>query len=153
MCTYCSTGDLHALWRAAGRFTEATVRLFAAELVLVLGEWGLSPPPEGGNGYGAGRGHPGSDSSILSPVYLHDLGIVHRDVKVGDRREGGQKGTEGLCIPWHGGPTPELVLFQMENILLDERGEGLVALAWGHPVHGVTPSSCTVLPPRASQTC
>uniref|UniRef100_A0A8C9EV61 Ribosomal protein S6 kinase related n=1 Tax=Pavo cristatus TaxID=9049 RepID=A0A8C9EV61_PAVCR len=51
MCTYCSTGDLHALWRAAGRFTEATVRLFAAELVLVL-------------------------------VYLHDLGIVHRDVKM-----------------------------------------------------------------------
>ena len=37
--TYCSTGDLHALWRAAGRFAEATVRLFAAELVLVLGEW------------------------------------------------------------------------------------------------------------------
>uniref|UniRef100_A0A669P5H3 Ribosomal protein S6 kinase related n=1 Tax=Phasianus colchicus TaxID=9054 RepID=A0A669P5H3_PHACC len=51
MCTYCSTGDLHALWRAAGRFTEATVRLFAAELILVL-------------------------------VYLHDLGIVHRDVKM-----------------------------------------------------------------------
>lgn len=39
VCTYCSTGDLHALWRAAGRFAEATVRLFAAELVLVLGEW------------------------------------------------------------------------------------------------------------------
>ncbi|XP_065588301.1 ribosomal protein S6 kinase-related protein [Cyrtonyx montezumae] len=51
MCTYCSTGDLHALWRAAGRFAEATVQLFAAELVLVL-------------------------------VYLHDLGIVHRDVKM-----------------------------------------------------------------------
>ncbi|XP_061219437.1 ribosomal protein S6 kinase-related protein isoform X2 [Neopsephotus bourkii] len=51
MCTYCSTGDLHALWRAAGSFTEATVRLFAAELVLVL-------------------------------VYLHDLGIIHRDVKM-----------------------------------------------------------------------
>ncbi|XP_051665454.1 LOW QUALITY PROTEIN: ribosomal protein S6 kinase-related protein [Manacus candei] len=50
MCTYCSTGDLHALWRAAGCFAEATVRLFAAELVLVL-------------------------------VYLHDLGIMHRDVK------------------------------------------------------------------------
>ncbi|XP_009984867.1 PREDICTED: uncharacterized serine/threonine-protein kinase SgK494, partial [Tauraco erythrolophus] len=46
MCTYCSTGDLHALWRAAGRFTEATVRLFAGA------------------------------------VYLHDLGIVHRDVKM-----------------------------------------------------------------------
>ncbi|XP_050178017.1 ribosomal protein S6 kinase-related protein [Myiozetetes cayanensis] len=51
MCTYCSTGDLHALWRAAGCFAEATVRLFAAELVLVL-------------------------------VYLHDLGIMHRDVKM-----------------------------------------------------------------------
>ncbi|KAM9616059.1 ribosomal protein S6 kinase-related protein isoform 2-T2 [Morphnus guianensis] len=51
MCTYCSTGDLHALWRAAGHFAEATVRLFAAELVLVL-------------------------------VYLHDLGIMHRDVKM-----------------------------------------------------------------------
>ncbi|XP_074451503.1 ribosomal protein S6 kinase-related protein isoform X1 [Larus michahellis] len=51
MCTYCSTGDLHALWRAIGRFAEATIRLFAAELVLVL-------------------------------VYLHDLGIVHRDVKM-----------------------------------------------------------------------
>ncbi|XP_015736162.1 ribosomal protein S6 kinase-related protein isoform X6 [Coturnix japonica] len=51
MCPYCSTGDLHALWRDAGCFTEATVRLFAAELVLVL-------------------------------VYLHDLGIVHRDVKM-----------------------------------------------------------------------
>ncbi|XP_067165768.1 ribosomal protein S6 kinase-related protein [Apteryx mantelli] len=51
MCTYCSTGDLHARWLAAGCFAEATVRLFAAELVLVL-------------------------------VYLHDLGIVHRDVKM-----------------------------------------------------------------------
>ncbi|XP_025903711.1 uncharacterized serine/threonine-protein kinase SgK494 [Nothoprocta perdicaria] len=51
MCSYCSTGDLHARWLAAGRFAEATVRLFAAELVLVL-------------------------------VYLHDLGIVHRDVKM-----------------------------------------------------------------------
>ncbi|XP_048180898.1 LOW QUALITY PROTEIN: ribosomal protein S6 kinase-related protein [Corvus hawaiiensis] len=50
MCTYCSTGDLHALWRTAGCLAEATVRLFAAELVLVL-------------------------------VYLHDLGIMHRDVK------------------------------------------------------------------------
>ncbi|KAF1496640.1 hypothetical protein FQV18_0015913, partial [Eudyptula minor novaehollandiae] len=39
MCTYCSTGDLHALWRAVERFAEATVRLFAAELVLVL-VWG-----------------------------------------------------------------------------------------------------------------
>ncbi|XP_010210483.1 PREDICTED: uncharacterized serine/threonine-protein kinase SgK494 [Tinamus guttatus] len=51
VCTYCSAGDLHARWQAAGRFAEATVRLFAAELVLVL-------------------------------VYLHDLGIVHRDVKL-----------------------------------------------------------------------
>ncbi|XP_048679636.1 ribosomal protein S6 kinase-related protein isoform X2 [Caretta caretta] len=51
MCTYCSTGDLYTLWASAGRFAEATIRLFAAELVLVLG-------------------------------YLHDLGIVHRDVKM-----------------------------------------------------------------------
>ncbi|KYO37174.1 protein KIAA0100-like [Alligator mississippiensis] len=51
MCTYCSTGDLHALWAASGHLEEATVRLFAAELILVLG-------------------------------YLHDLGIVHRDVKM-----------------------------------------------------------------------
>lgn len=28
----------------------------------------------------------------------------------------------------------------MENILLDERGEGLVALVRGHPVHGNVPS-------------
>ncbi|XP_025070386.1 uncharacterized serine/threonine-protein kinase SgK494, partial [Alligator sinensis] len=51
MCTYCSTGDLHALWASSGHLEEATVRLFAAELILVLG-------------------------------YLHDLGIVHRDVKM-----------------------------------------------------------------------
>lgn len=51
MCTYCSTGDLYSLWAAAGRLTEASIRLFAAELVLVLG-------------------------------YLHDLGIMHRDVKM-----------------------------------------------------------------------
>ncbi|XP_039364191.1 ribosomal protein S6 kinase-related protein isoform X1 [Mauremys reevesii] len=51
MCTYCSTGDLYTLWDSSGRFAEATIRLFAAELVLVLG-------------------------------YLHDLGIVHRDVKM-----------------------------------------------------------------------
>uniref|UniRef100_A0A8C3T526 Ribosomal protein S6 kinase related n=1 Tax=Chelydra serpentina TaxID=8475 RepID=A0A8C3T526_CHESE len=51
MCTYCSTGDLYTLWASSGRLAEATIRLFAAELALVLG-------------------------------YLHDLGIVHRDVKV-----------------------------------------------------------------------
>ncbi|XP_019366521.1 PREDICTED: uncharacterized serine/threonine-protein kinase SgK494 [Gavialis gangeticus] len=51
MCTYCSTGDLHTLWAASGHLEEVTVRLFAAELILVLG-------------------------------YLHDLGIVHRDVKM-----------------------------------------------------------------------
>ncbi|KAB1266566.1 putative serine/threonine-protein kinase [Camelus dromedarius] len=60
MCSYCST-DLHSLWSTVGCFAEASIRLFAAELVLVL-------------------------------CYLHDLGIIHRDVKV------------------------------MENILLDERG-------------------------------
>uniref|UniRef100_A0A8C9MWB3 Ribosomal protein S6 kinase related n=1 Tax=Serinus canaria TaxID=9135 RepID=A0A8C9MWB3_SERCA len=69
MCTYCSTGDLHALWRAAGCLAEATVRLFAAELVLVL-------------------------------VYLHDLGIMHRDVKVGGSGAGGWRmGWRGVSEP------------------------------------------------------
>lgn len=27
-------------------------------------------------------------------------------------------------------------MFQMENILLDERGKSLVALVWGHPIRG-----------------
>ncbi|MXQ84574.1 hypothetical protein E5288_WYG020666 [Bos mutus] len=51
MCSYCST-DLYSLWSAVGRLTEASIRLFAAELILVL-------------------------------CYLHDLGIIHRDVKNG----------------------------------------------------------------------
>nr|KAF6289723.1 hypothetical protein mPipKuh1_015231 [Pipistrellus kuhlii] len=50
MCSYCST-DLYSLWSAVGCFAEASIRLFAAELVLVL-------------------------------CYLHDLGIIHRDVKM-----------------------------------------------------------------------
>ncbi|XP_069883402.1 ribosomal protein S6 kinase-related protein [Dipodomys merriami] len=50
MCRYCST-DLYSLWSAVGCLPEASVRLFAAELILVL-------------------------------CYLHDLGIVHRDVKM-----------------------------------------------------------------------
>ncbi|XP_052612095.1 ribosomal protein S6 kinase-related protein isoform X12 [Peromyscus californicus insignis] len=50
MCSYCSM-DLHSLWSAVGGFPEASIRLFAAELVLVL-------------------------------CYLHDMGIIHRDVKM-----------------------------------------------------------------------
>ncbi|XP_027622909.1 ribosomal protein S6 kinase-related protein isoform X2 [Tupaia chinensis] len=50
MCSYCST-DLHSLWSTVRCFPDTLVRLFAAELVLVL-------------------------------CYLHDLGIVHRDVKL-----------------------------------------------------------------------
>ncbi|XP_021495473.1 ribosomal protein S6 kinase-related protein isoform X2 [Meriones unguiculatus] len=50
MCSYCSM-DLYSLWSAVGCFPEASLRLFAAELVLVL-------------------------------CYLHDLGIIHRDVKM-----------------------------------------------------------------------
>lgn len=75
-----------------------------------------------------GEGSPGSDGSVLSPVYLHDLGIVHRDVKVGDKGVwGGDRGWlgGGLCTPWCKLATPALGLFQMENILLDERGKGL----------------------------
>ncbi|XP_028937425.1 ribosomal protein S6 kinase-related protein isoform X2 [Ornithorhynchus anatinus] len=37
MCSYCSTGDLHSLWATVGSFDEEPIRLFAAELVLVLG--------------------------------------------------------------------------------------------------------------------
>ncbi|XP_060115040.1 ribosomal protein S6 kinase-related protein [Heteronotia binoei] len=51
MCTYCSTGDLYTFWKSVGPFGESVIRLFATELVLVLG-------------------------------YLHNLGIVHRDVKM-----------------------------------------------------------------------
>ncbi|XP_051848265.1 ribosomal protein S6 kinase-related protein isoform X2 [Antechinus flavipes] len=51
MYKYYSTGDLHSLWAAVGCFSEASVRLFAAELALGVG-------------------------------YLHDLGIVHRDLKM-----------------------------------------------------------------------
>ncbi|KAL1779818.1 putative serine serine/threonine-protein kinase 494 isoform X2 [Sigmodon hispidus] len=50
MCSYCSM-DLYSLWLAVGGFPEASVRLFAAELVLVL-------------------------------CYLHDMGIIHRDIKM-----------------------------------------------------------------------
>ncbi|XP_021069752.1 ribosomal protein S6 kinase-related protein [Mus pahari] len=50
MCSYCSM-DLHSLWSTVGCFPEDSIRLFAAELVLVL-------------------------------CYLHDLGIIHRDVKM-----------------------------------------------------------------------
>ncbi|XP_077708145.1 ribosomal protein S6 kinase-related protein isoform X2 [Canis aureus] len=50
VCSYCST-DLYSLWSSVGCFAEASIRLFAAELVLVL-------------------------------CYLHDLGIIHRDVKM-----------------------------------------------------------------------
>ncbi|ELK01839.1 hypothetical protein PAL_GLEAN10019937 [Pteropus alecto] len=49
VCSYCST-DLYSLWSTVRCFAEASIRLFAAELVLVL-------------------------------CYLHDLGIIHRDVK------------------------------------------------------------------------
>ncbi|NP_001391754.1 ribosomal protein S6 kinase-related protein isoform 10 [Mus musculus] len=49
MCSYCSM-DLYSLWSTVGWFPEDSIRLFAAELVLVL-------------------------------CYLHDLGIIHRDVK------------------------------------------------------------------------
>ena len=35
VCSYCST-DLYSLWSAVGCLTEASIRLFAAELILVL---------------------------------------------------------------------------------------------------------------------
>uniref|UniRef100_A0A8C6GVD2 Ribosomal protein S6 kinase related n=1 Tax=Mus spicilegus TaxID=10103 RepID=A0A8C6GVD2_MUSSI len=50
MYSYCSM-DLYSLWSTVGWFPEDSIRLFAAELVLVL-------------------------------CYLHDLGIIHRDVKM-----------------------------------------------------------------------
>lgn len=55
-------------------------------------------------------------------------------------------GWGGLQTPQDGEATPAPVSFQMENILLDERGKSLVALAWGRPIRGDTPSSGTPRP-------
>lgn len=86
----------------------------------------------------------GTDGSALSPVYLHDLGIMHRDVKVGGSGAGGWRmGWGGSLNPQHGEATSVPVSFQMENILLDERGKSLVALPSGHPIRGDTLSMGT----------
>ncbi|XP_055573302.1 LOW QUALITY PROTEIN: ribosomal protein S6 kinase-related protein [Falco cherrug] len=98
MCTYCSTGDLHALWRAAGCFAEATVRLFAAELVLVL-------------------------------VYLHDLGIMHRDVK------------HLSCFRWRTSSWMREVRVWW-RCLGDTPSMG-TPHPWGHPIHGSCAVSCS----------
>lgn len=41
VCSYCST-DLYSLWSTVGCFAEASIRLFAAELVLVLCKYNRS---------------------------------------------------------------------------------------------------------------
>ena len=38
VCDYCSTGDLYTYWVMIGRFSEDTVRVYAAELGSALGE-------------------------------------------------------------------------------------------------------------------
>ncbi|KAJ3588614.1 hypothetical protein NHX12_009468 [Muraenolepis orangiensis] len=45
MCDYCSTGDLYTYWVMIGRFSEDTVRLFAAELGSALAPEVLSGGP------------------------------------------------------------------------------------------------------------
>lgn len=62
----------------------------------------------------------------------------------------------GSLNPQHGEATSVPVSFQMENILLDERGKSLVALPWGHPICGDTLSMgtrfpCGIWPYRAPQ--
>ncbi|KAI4880580.1 hypothetical protein NFI96_018138, partial [Prochilodus magdalenae] len=59
MCDYCSTGDLYTYWTLTGRFDEREVGIFAAELGSALGE---------------------SCTQISS--FLHDFGVIHRDVKM-----------------------------------------------------------------------
>lgn len=110
VCSYCST-DLYSLWSAVGCFAEASIRLFAAELVLVLCKWNRSGNGNEGRikgrgtekiidinsggqrtGIGMGWGLPGKSERagdlqhtpclLSSTGYLHDLGIIHRDVKV-----------------------------------------------------------------------
>ncbi|XP_016047029.1 ribosomal protein S6 kinase-related protein isoform X1 [Erinaceus europaeus] len=96
MCSYCNT-DLYSLWSAVGCFAEASIRLFAAELVLVL-------------------------------CYLHDLGIIHRDVKM-----------ENILLDERGkfvsfpGPTMRVTL-TWESVMADkEQASGAVALLFtGH---------------------
>jgi len=89
--------------------------------------WGEPPPPrrQGHPSPGVGgclpgaagvapcrEGIHGSDVPISSPVYLHDLGIVHRDVKVGGSRAGGTEGgVRGSpnAPAWKGHPSACLV--------------------------------------------
>lgn len=108
--------------------------------------WGqplLSPPaetcrvshPQGWQWVLCWEGTRGTDGSVLSPVYLHDLGIMHRDVKVGGSgAEGWRMGWGVFLNPQHGEATSVAVSFQMENILLDERGKSLVGIPWGHSI-------------------
>ncbi|XP_069040541.1 ribosomal protein S6 kinase-related protein isoform X3 [Lepisosteus oculatus] len=63
MCEYCSTGDLYTYWTMAGRFGEEAVRVFAAELGSALVFTAVPP-------------------SLPFPGFLHDFGIIHRDVKM-----------------------------------------------------------------------
>lgn len=60
---------------------------------------------------------------------------------------GGWGGGGVSLNPQHGEATSAAVSFQMENILLDERGKSLVGTPWGHPICGDTlltgtPSLC-----------
>ncbi|XP_062417199.1 ribosomal protein S6 kinase-related protein [Pungitius pungitius] len=92
MCDYCSIGDLFTYWLLRGQFGEDDVRLFAAELGSALGKClairssSCCPSAltcmKGLLKHGASCIDVVFSHLFLFLGFLHDLGIMHRDIKM-----------------------------------------------------------------------